>query len=154
MRANIFTAKKPCSRLPRSWFQLILLLPFVACGGGQEGFPHQLPGTRPSISNLTVSPISVLHHQGGGTVSVDISVNFVDQEGDVDYLGVNVLDSTGSILYVRGVSLPQLMGEHSGTAAAAVEINTDMAGQFTLRVWVVDQTIRSSNHLEAQFSVI
>lgn len=154
MDANVFTVVKPYSWVPSLWLPLIIVLPLAGCGGGEGGFPHQQPGTSPSISNLTVAPISVMHHQGGGSVNVDISVNFIDQEGDVDYLGVNVLDSAGSILYVRGVSLPQLVGQHSGTAAAAVVINTDSAGQFTLRVWVGDQTIRSSNRLETQFSVI
>jgi hypothetical protein len=143
--------------VPRWCLALIILLPIAGCGGGDgdgEAFPGQPAGTSPSISNLTVSPLSALQNEGGGSITVRISVDFVDQEGDVDYMGVNVLDSSGSILYVRGAPLPQFVGELSGTAQADVAINTDVVGQFALRVWLVDQTIRSSNRLNVQFSVI
>ena len=36
---------------------------------------------------------------------------------------------------------------------AMIRINTDTAGTFTLRVWLVDEAIRSSNRLEMQFKV-
>ena len=146
-----------CLGVPRWCLALIIVLPIGGCGGGGgggEAFPGQPAGTSPSISNLSVFPLSALQNEGGGSITVQISVVFVDQEGDVDYMAVNILDASGSILYVRGALLPQLVGQLSGTALAEVEINTDVVDEFTLRVWLVDQTIRPSNRLNVQFSVI
>ena len=133
---------------------LFAITAFFVASCGEGGIPGQPAGTPPSISNLSVAPISALHDQGGGWIDVEITVDFVDSEGDVNYLGANVLNSSGSILYVRGALLPELAGQMSGTAHATIAISTATVGQFTLRVWMVDETIRPSNQLEVQFSII
>ena len=130
----------------------VLALLVSSCGGG-GGSPYQADGTNPVISNLVVSPTSFLHNQGGGSANIDVSVEFSDREGDVNYMGTNILDSSGGLLYVSGAPLPQLLGQTAGMAQAMIRINTDTAGTFTLRVWLVDETIRSSNRLEMQFTV-
>lgn len=134
---------------------LLALLSLASCGDAAP-FGYQPPPdtTAPSISNLTLSPTSALHNEGGGSINVDIGVDFVDNDGDVDFMGVNVRDSSGSILYTTGVSLARLAGQFSGTVHASVDINTDTRGQFTIRVWLMDETFRSSNDLIADFSVI
>lgn len=132
----------------------IIVFLIVASCGGEGGNPVTLPGTRPSISNLSVFPISALQNEGDGWIEVQISVDFVDREGDVYYMGSNVLSSSGSILYGGGTLLPQLAGQMSGTAHGAMRINTSELGQFTLRVWLVDDSIRQSNALDVQISII
>ena len=131
---------------------VIATFSLASCGGG-EGSPYQPDGTSPVISNLVVSPNSALHNEGGGSVNFDVSVDFTDQEGDVYYMGTNVLDSSGSLLYAGGALIPQLSGQTAGMAQASIRISTDTVGQFTLRVWLVDDSIRSSNRLEEQFTV-
>ena len=131
----------------------LLAVSSAGCGGGGDGdFPHQAPGTSPSISNLEISQTSAVHNEGGGRIDVGISVDFTDREGDVNHMSVNVLDGSGAILYVVGSSL-SLGGINSGTASGTVQIVTDTLGDFTLRVWLVDQTVRASNKLDAQFSI-
>ena len=88
-------------------FIVIAAFSLASCGGG-EGSPYQPDGTSPVISNLVVSPASALHNEGGGSVYFDVSVDFTDQEGDVYYMGTNVLDSSGSLLYASGALLPLL----------------------------------------------
>ena len=132
----------------------IIVFLIVASCGGEGGNPVTLPGTRPSISNLSVFPISALQNEGGGWIEVQISVDFVDREGDVYYMGSNVLSSSGSILHGGGTLLPQLAGQMSGTAHGTMRINTTELGQFTLRVWLVDDSIRQSNALDVQISII
>ena len=132
----------------------IIVFLIVASCGGEGGNPVTLPGTRPSISNLSVFPISALQNEGDGWIAVQISVDFVDREGDVYYMGSNVLSSSGSILYGGGTLLPQLAGQMSGTAHGTMRINTSELGQFTLRVWLVDDSIRQSNALDVQISII
>ena len=131
---------------------LVTVLSLAGCGGG-EGSPYQQAGTSPSIWNLVVSPTSAVLNQGGGVIDVDISVDFTDPDGDVDYMGTNALDSSGSLLYVGGASIPQFVGQTSGMAQASIRISTDAVGQFTLLVWLVDQTIRASNRLDVQFTI-
>ena len=126
----------------------------VASCGGEGGNPITFPGTRPSISNLSVFPISALQNEGGGWIEAQISVDFVDPEGDVYYMGSNVLSSSGSTLYGGGTLLPQLAGQTSGTAHGTMRIDTTELGQFTLRVWLVDVSIRQSNALDVQISII
>lgn len=125
----------------------------LASCGGDGGIPYQPDGTSPVISNLVMSPTALLHNQGGGSTQVDVSVEFSDREGDVNYMGTNVLDSSGSQLYASGALLPQLVGQTGGMAQASIRINTETAGQFTLRVWLADESIRSSNTLEVQFTI-
>lgn len=132
----------------------IIVFLFVASCGGEGGNPVTLPGTRPSISNLMVSPISALQNEGGGWIEVQISVDFVDREGDVYYMGSNILSSSGSTLYGGGTLLPQLLGQTSGTAHGTMRIDTTELGQFILRVWLVDESIRQSNALDMQISII
>ena len=130
----------------------VLALMIASCGGG-EGSPYQQDGTSPVISNLVVSPTFVLHNQGDGSIYVDVSVEFIDREGDVNFMGTNVLDSSGAQLYASGALLAQLMGQTGGMAQAAIRISTETVGTFTLRVWLVDETVRPSNKLDMQFTV-
>lgn len=139
-------------RRPKTAILGVLALLASSCGGG-EGSPYQADGTSPVISNLVASPTSFLHNQGGGLVNIDVSVEFSDREGDVNYMGTNVLDSSGNQLYVSGAQLPLLLGQTAGMAQAMIRISTDTAGAFTLRVWLVDETIRSSNRLDIQFTI-
>ena len=134
---------------------LIAVLGLASCGGG-SGFAYEPPPdtTDPSISNLTLSQVSALQNDGGGWITIDISVDFVDLDSDVNYMGANFIDSSGSFLYVRGVYLDQLVGQISGTAQGTMDIDTSRQGQFTIRVWLMDETFRTSNRLEAHFSVI
>lgn len=132
----------------------IIVFLFVASCGGEGGNPVTLPGTRPSVSNLSVFPISALQHAGGGWIEVQISVDFVDREGDVYYMASNVLSSSGATLYGVGTLLPQLAGQTSGTAHGTMRIDTTELGQFTLRVWLVDESIRQSNALDTRISII
>ena len=134
---------------------LLALLSLEGCGDAPPFGYQPPPGTTaPSISNLTISPVTALHNEGGGWINVDVSVDFVDNDGDANYLGVNVRDASGSILSTHGESLPQLAGQYSGTVQATVNVNTGTQGQFTIRVWLMDETFRSSNDLIADFSVI
>lgn len=47
-------------------FPVIVVAALIGgCGG--EGSPIDLGGTNPIVSNLVVSPTSMLHNQGGGS---------------------------------------------------------------------------------------
>lgn len=129
------------------------LLNGCGSGGGGGSFPHQPPGTSPTISNLRVSPTTALQNQGDGQIDVEVVVDFSDREGDVDYMAANLLDSSGTILYVLGDQLDHLVGQTSGEARATLSIPTETIADYTLRIWLVDQSVRASTRLEILFSV-
>jgi hypothetical protein len=140
----------------------LIALICAGCNGGSGGdgseprpddiVPDEESGSSPSISNLEILPSSAVLNEGGGRISSEIRVDFTDQEGDVDYMRVNVLDESGSVLDIVDFPLA-LDGGVSGTARGTVELDTDTPGDFTISVGVVDETDRESNKLDAPFAV-
>jgi hypothetical protein len=126
----------------------------ASCGGGGGSFPGQPPGTAPSISNLRISPTTLLHNQGGGRTALEVIVDFTDREGDVNHIAAQVLNSSGALLYVTGAAPDFTTGSTSGEARGNVEVTTDTIGTYILRVWLVDESIRASNRLDTEFRVV
>ncbi len=144
----------PCQSALRSTILPVLFLSGCGGDGAGESFPYQPDGTKPSISSLLVSPTSALRNEGGGHIDVEISFEFTDKEGDVIHLTTQWLDSSDSVLSVGGVPLDQAVGQTSGEVRERIPISTATAGIFTLRVWLVDQSIRSSNIWDTQFTIV
>lgn len=62
----------------------------------------------------------------------------------------------GTSLVISNLVVSPTMVLHDqggGMAQAEIRINTETVGTFTLRVWLVDETIRSSNTLDMQFTI-
>ena len=131
----------------------------MACGGGGGGGggtppPPPPTGTAPNISGLEVSRTSAVQDEGGGLVDLRISVNFSDAEGDVSSIETNWIDSMGSVIAVDEILVGGLAGRTSGVAQAMVQISTAVADDYILRVWLSDQTDRSSNRLDREVSIL
>ena len=88
-------------------FYFALLL--VGCGGDGDGFsviePEPLPAesSSPEISNLVVSPDTVIYMQGDGSVTATAQFSYTDNDLDIDMLAVveSLLDTwPGTLLLI------------------------------------------------------
>ena len=144
-------------RTSTSTFLICVLVfgPLAGCGGGGGGasIGGGAQSHRPVISNLVVSPSMVLHNQGGGSVFVDVSVEFTDEDANVSSISTVVLDSSGGELSRSFDALPQLRGQTGGMAEVAIPIDTETVGTFAIRVWLLDSSLNESNTLEMQLTV-
>jgi len=139
------------SAIVRNLFAPTLAAFLIACGS-DGGSPYQPSGTAPTISNLQLSRTTAYENEGDGRVDVVVTVEFSDPEGDQSSMGLNVLDSSGQLLYV-GNSPITSVGQQSGTVQGTFGIVTSERGTFTIRIWLIDDSVRSSNRLDAEFLI-
>ncbi|NIV18649.1 MAG: hypothetical protein GWN47_09665 [Woeseiaceae bacterium] len=134
-----------------SLFYLTLLM--AGCGGdGGDGIV--VPGTgappvqhEPVISELALSPDSVIYMEGGGSVAVTAQVEFWDAGLDIQTLWVRLPDGT-SIEFDESVDTP------TGTLTEVFGMSTEIVGEFAVEFWLVDKAGNSSNHQSDTVSVI
>lgn len=128
-------------------FYLALLL--VACGGGGGG-----PGTGPAvihhvpeISNLALSPNTVMYMEGDGEVLLTAQIGFRDTGRDIQTLWVQMPDGTS-------LAFDEVLNTAVGTLTEHFVMSTETVGSFVIEFWVVDKVGDSSNHLSAEFEVV
>jgi hypothetical protein len=134
---------------------LVVLLFTLSCGGGGGSSSDSGSGTNstPSISNLSISPNSATLNQGGGAITVTITLNFIDNGGDLstatffDYFN-NGKNGVGTPTPIPGVN-----GQTSGIFRTIVILPTTQIGTHTGGVYVTDSGGRESNWLKGTFTV-
>ena len=121
----------------------------VACGGGGGGGGGggEDNTSAPAISNLQYPPKSPTVNQGGESASINISIDFIDADGDIDKLTVHS-NSGSDTIQLMGFS-----GVTKGTIQAITIVNTTEAGRFSFEVQVTDATDKLSNILTGSFHV-
>lgn len=130
----------------KSVFVLALLL--VGCGGDGGG-AKPLPAVEhaPVISNLKLSPDSVVQMAGGGEMPVSAEFTFSDAGQDIQTLWVVMPDGTR-------VEFSEDPSATTGTVSEQIAMSTKVVGTFTVEMWLVDKAGDSSNHLSAKFQVV
>ena len=131
----------------KSLFYLALLM--VACSGNESAAPgtEQPPAPHvPVITNVALSPDSVNHMHGDGTVAVTAEIAFRDTGLDVQTLWVRMPDGTT-------IEFDELSNTETGTFTENFVMSTEAVGIFTVEFWLVDKAGGASNHRTADISV-
>ena len=137
-------------------FPIFLALFLTGCGGDGASFAPTpqtdppLPQTvqhAPEISNLTLSPDTVTHMDGNGSVTVTAQIDIRDAGLDIQTLWVEIFGGAR-------ISLPVTQSTESGTLTEQFAMSTETVGAFTIEVWVVDDVGNSSNRLSKEIDVV
>ena len=126
-------------------FYFALLL--VGCGGNGDGFntiePEPLPveSASPEISNLAVSPDTVLLMQGGGTVTATAAFSYSDEDLDIVTMHVEMSDGNTQSIPLGAIDTA------SGTLSEQFAVSTEESGTLTVQIWLVDAANNTSNRL-------
>ena len=120
----------------------------IGCGGGGgDGGGHP-----PAISNLQLSPTSVMVGTGGGTVNVTGSCDFTDSGGDLARVVLTTYDNNNN--QVGSITMPaSLPGVTAATLYGIITIDTSVPGVFTFNILAYDSAGNTSNPLVGTFSV-
>lgn len=130
----------------KSVFVLALLL--AGCGGDGDGAgPPPAVEHAPVISNLKLSPATVVYMAGGGEMEVSAELTFSDAGKDIQTLWVRMPDGTR-------VEFTEASSSSTGTVSEQIAMPTKVVGTFTVELWLVDKAGDSSNHLTATFEVV
>lgn len=135
------------------WTLLALSLLLSACSGGGGGNGDEEDGSAPIISNLVLVPDSAYLNDGGGSLVVNSSVDFVDSDGDLASYSLTIYDDADNVLDTVSNAIPGIEGITSGTLGLTLVINTGAAGDYPYAVVFRDAAGHSSNTLRGTFSV-
>jgi N-acetylneuraminic acid mutarotase len=120
-------------------------------GGGDDGGGGG--GSAPDISNFSFSPTSTTVGSGGGTILVSGTLDFVDSDGNVSTLTLTIFDSNDNKLDSTTEPVQGISGLTSGMIQGGFYINTSVAGEYPLEIYITDTTNLSSNILTGIFTV-
>ncbi len=144
------------TRLLASRFSCLLVLGFAlsvhlaGCDGNSNGpQPASQPTETadPEISNLILSPESVMYMEGDGSIRVEAFLSFTDSDLDIERMQVETSDGTSQSILLEPIDTA------SGTIAEVFTISTEKAGSYTVEIWLVDAAGHTSNHLSGDVRV-
>jgi hypothetical protein len=140
---------KEVAAMRKYLFYLALLL--AGCGSDGDGFtsPEPLPAesASPEISDLTVSPASVIHMEGDGLVSATAELSYRDDDRDIATLRIEMSDGNDQQIPLDNIDAV------SGTLSEEISVSTAELGTLTAEFWLVDAAGNTSNRLSADFLV-
>ena len=119
----------------------------LACSGGGGGGSASGSGA-PTLSNFRLNPDTVVQNQGGGAVTVYVSIDFTAPGGD----GANLRITEGA--QSETIPLSGMAGEVSGTIAGSLTLDTTQVGVYTFTVQLLTTRGVASNILSQTFTVI
>jgi hypothetical protein len=128
-------------------YLICFALLLVGCGNDGDGFstiePEPLPAesASPQISDLTVSPDTVIYMQGEGTVTVTAELSFSDEDLDIETMHVDSSDGNSQSIALASLDTA------TGTLSEEFAVSTGAAGTLTFEIWLVDAAGNSSNRL-------
>jgi hypothetical protein len=126
----------------RTNFLLTMCLAFTACSSDDS--------TAPTISNLTMTPTTLPVAQ---QTTVSGTFSFVDPDGDLDQIGIEVTLPDGSKQGSKqGLPMTDLMNVGTmteGQLAWALIVAPPQAGTYQLSLWITDLDMNESNHLQS-----
>jgi hypothetical protein len=116
----------------------------TACDGRGGYF---VTGRVPEISNLAVTPQLELPGWSGYRLTVDLTFDFVAQDGNLKTITVNVYDQISGEQLSTGTGPIDLAGVTQGTIAERMSVSTIEGRTFIWEVFVTDSTGLESNRL-------
>ena len=120
------------------------------CHGGSNGSQPASQATEsvnPEISNLVLSPETVMYMEGDGSIRVEAILAFTDADLDIERMQVETSDGTSQSIILEPIDTA------SGTIAETFMVSTETAGSYTVEIWLVDAAGHASNHLSADVRV-
>lgn len=121
---------------------LLLVLTVAACGGGGSGGDANTGGTAPAISDLALSRTFIPFMEGGGTGTVDATVNYNDPEADIVSVEVRISDGIS-----LSIPVPSPLPGPSGVLLARFQLPTTQLGRYSGKIWAIDAQGHQSNGL-------
>jgi photosystem II stability/assembly factor-like uncharacterized protein len=133
----------------RTWIVGFVLLLTACGGGGGSSAPasQAVEGDVPEIANLIVSPETVKHMQGDGTVMAKAELEFSDSDLDIQQMQIDMSDGSS-----QTIPLGSIPTEH-GTIIEEFEVSTAESGTCIVEIWLIDAAGHDSNHLNAAILV-
>lgn len=123
---------------------VFLLMFIVGCHDSNDSIGPIIlaPTDAPSISDLQTSPAMLELNEGGGSKQVTISINFIDNNGDITT--VRYQDSRGEDITSP---LGGVAGVTSGTVTFSYMVDTGTASSINYKIWLIDGSGNESNKL-------
>ena len=125
---------------------LLLILTSTLIGCGSTTIPSL--GTAPVISSLSFSPTSVSVGTGGGAITINVLLNFIDPDGDIAQFVVTAATGKESIVNLTGYD-----GITSAPVSINIAIGTSAPGSFNFEVKLIDSKGNESNRLFGTFII-
>jgi len=133
------------------------LLGLAGCGGGGDGGGGViLVNSTPSISNLQYSPTSATLNQGGGSITINGTYDFIDNGADLAGGSVTVKAFDINNIQTVNTNTPitaNVAGLTSGTLSGPATADTTVAGTFNFILYITDSNGNKSNELTGTFTV-
>jgi hypothetical protein len=128
-------------------------LVLAACHGGVGGgAPYYCYSDGPLLSNLVLSRNSAVIGEGGGSISVEVTIDYKTRSGaKIMLVNYRVENATGQEILDASIDI-NLKG--SGSYTFNVPIGTEATGTYTVRVRLFDECLEKSKWLDAEFDVI
>jgi hypothetical protein len=101
-------------------------------------------GTPPEISSLSYSPETT---GVGQTATISGTIEFVDDDGDLELLGLTAIDPGGLQSDLPMSQIQGVAGTTEGTIGIQVFLVTSMVGTYQFEIFVVDAEGNESNRL-------
>ena len=131
---------------------ILLVLSFTGCFGGGGG--SSTTSSAPVISNLQYSPQSTFLNNGDGSIIVNATFNFTDNDGDLSSYSLDIFDSNNSLIDSLSGDVSGTSGIISGTLHASLIINTTIVDDYQFELYLTDSIGNQSNILSGLFSVL
>jgi len=136
---------------------ITVLLGLAGCGGGGDGGGGViLVNSTPSISNLQYSPTSATLNQGGGSITINGTYDFIDNGADLAGGSVTVKAFDLNNIQTINTNTPitaNVAGLTSGTLSGPATADTTVAGTFNFILYITDSNGNKSNELTGTFTV-
>ena len=101
-------------------------------------------GSPPEISSLSYSPDTATV---GETITIAGTVDFVDDDGDLDLLGLTAVDPNGVASDLPMSEIQGVAGTTEGTIGIQMFLVMNTAGTYEFELFVVDAEGNESNRL-------
>jgi hypothetical protein len=136
---------------------IIVFLSLTGCGdGGGGGTIVYFVNSTPSISNLHYSPTSATLNQGGGSIAINGTYDFIDYGADLAGGSVTVKAFNLNNIQTINTTTPitgNIAGLTSGTLTGPATADTTVAGTFNFVLYITDSKGNKSNELTGTFTV-
>ena len=135
---------------------IALLLFGCGSGGDGDGDGNGDGGTAPAISNLNYSPTSAHVGEGGGGVAVNGTMDFIDPDGDLDFLRVLWRPCGTGGWMNEDIPVSGVSGLTSSTLDIFMMVDTSCPPGLnnTIQVSAFDEAGHQSNILNAAFEIL
>jgi hypothetical protein len=124
------------TRFLEAFVLVALLLP--ACGS------EDATGVAPVLTNLTYSPTTVT---AGAVATITGTVTFADADADVSQFAISARSPIGQTSTIGPRTAEGALGKTGGRLGFAVQLDPQIAGIYSLEIWMVDEAGNESNRL-------